>query len=590
MANSPSDSSSSFVLRSMGAVIAWTSHSALRRALVIVLIASAVLLPGLAGHGPTDEDEALFAQASKQMLESGDFVDIRFQDDPRHKKPIGIYWAQAASASFFGGADAEIWAYRLPSALAAILAALLTVWAARPLIGPRAAFLAGAMTAALLVLSFEARTAKTDAFLLAATVAAMGALARLWFGDKDDPKERGWNIFYFWTALAIGVLIKGPIIFMPVLGAIIWMALRERSVAGLGRLGTAWGLPWLLLLAAPWFVAIAAKTDGSFFTASVGGDLFGKVGEGKEKHWGPPGYHGAAFWGAFWPWTALALVAIPHVWNWRRAPETAFLLGWIVPAWVVFELVATKLPHYTLPTYPALCALVAAAALDGGVKAKGALFWIGAALWAAPALALPLFFGLGPTIIEGRLILAPMLGAAVTLLVLFAAWRWLMKGVWLGFIRASILGAGLLYFTAYQLSFPAMSPAWISGRLTEIAQPHRDCRLERGGSGSLASIGYSDPSLVFLAGTGVKLFSGGEGPNRGADFLAADPSALIWVEGRRLEPFLTAVAAREIDVAPIAETDGFQYSRGKFREFTLFGRADQAASNGCAATSDGDDA
>ena len=584
MATSASEKRNNALLRSMGAVIAWASASPIKRSLVVAIIAIALLAPGFASFSPTDRDEARFAQATKQMLETGEYVDIRFQEEARHKKPAGIYWAQAASASFFGGVEASIWAYRIPSLLAGIAAALLAAWAVRPLVGPRAAFLTGAMTAALLILSFEARTAKSDAFLLAAIIAAQGALARLWFGVRDDPREHGWNVFFFWTAIAVGVLIKGPVIFMPVGGTLLWMCLRERSLTGLGRLGASWGVPWLLLLAAPWFVAIAVKTSGAFFDESIGKDLLAKVANGKESHGAPPGAYLLAFWGTFWPWTALALLAIPHVWRWRRAPETAFLLGWIVPTWVAFELVATKLPHYVMPTYPALCALIAAAALDGGVKPKGPLFWIGAVLWAIPALALPIAFGLAPTITEGKLILAPMIAGGVSLLILFAAWRWLLKGVWIGFIRASIAGAALLYFTAYHLSFPEISRIWISPRLVEIAEPHRACRVANGGSGAFGSVGYNEPSLVFLAGTKTAFL----GPNDGAAFLAQDPGAVLWVESRHDAAFKAAMTAQGAAAQPLEETTGLQYNGGKDRSFTLYAQSGAAEFAGCPGA-DGDE-
>ena len=169
-----------FSASTLGTSLAWAGDRQWRRILLLLPICVAILAVGFWGHGPSDRDEARFAQASKQMLETGDYVDIRFQDDARHKKPAGIYWAQAASASLFGGAEAPIWAYRIPSVLGAILASLLTTWAMRPLIGGRAAFLAGAMTAGLLLLNVEARIAKTDAALLACIVAAQGPLPQVW--------------------------------------------------------------------------------------------------------------------------------------------------------------------------------------------------------------------------------------------------------------------------------------------------------------------------------------------------------------------------------------------------------------------------
>lgn len=578
MARSASKITGGRLSRGVGRITAWASSSAWRRGLVALLVAVALLAPGFDALGPTDRDEARFAQATKQMLETGDFIDIRLQEDARHKKPAGIYWLQAAAASAVAPIldvepeDAPIWAYRLPSLIGGVLASLLTIWAVRPLVGPRAAFVAGIMTAALALMSFEARTAKADAFLLAAIVAAMGALARLWFGRADDPKEHGWNVFFFWTALAIGVLIKGPIIFLPVGGALLWMCLRERSLSGLRWLGWSWGLPWFLLLALPWFIAIAVKSDGAFFAEAIGEDLGGKLTDGAEGHGAPPGTYLIAFWGTFWPWTALALMAAPHVWNWRRAPETAFLLGWILPTWVVFELVATKLPHYVLPTYPALCALVAAAALDGGAQPKGRLFWLGAVVWAIPAFGMPLVFGLAPSVIEGKLILPPMIGAGVALLVLIAAWRWLLRGVWIGFIRASIVGAGVLYATVYWLAFPAITPPWISERLSDIAAPYRACLGAPDAPAPLASVGYSEPSLVFLAGTETAFLDASAAARR----LAFEPTSLVWVESAHLEAFKAAqerlnwMTSGGVELASLAETTGFQYNGGDERAFTLF--------------------
>src|SRR4051812_2892704 len=88
------------------------------------LIALLAGLPGLIAVPPLDRDESRFAQATAQMLETGDFVVIRYQDSPRFKKPVGIHWLQALSVSAFSSPEArEIWAYRIPSLLGAMLAA-----------------------------------------------------------------------------------------------------------------------------------------------------------------------------------------------------------------------------------------------------------------------------------------------------------------------------------------------------------------------------------------------------------------------------------------------------------------------------------
>src|SRR6202043_2722812 len=83
-------------------------------------------LPGISAIPPLDRDEARFAQATRQMLETGDFLRIRFQDEARNKNPAGIYWLQSAAFSIFSTpASTAIWPYRLPSVVGALAAALL---------------------------------------------------------------------------------------------------------------------------------------------------------------------------------------------------------------------------------------------------------------------------------------------------------------------------------------------------------------------------------------------------------------------------------------------------------------------------------
>ena len=78
-----------------------------------------VALPGFFTLPPVDRDEVLFAQASRQMHASGDFIDIHFGDAVRYKKPVGIYWLQSVAATITGQPDA-IWTYRLVSLFGAL--------------------------------------------------------------------------------------------------------------------------------------------------------------------------------------------------------------------------------------------------------------------------------------------------------------------------------------------------------------------------------------------------------------------------------------------------------------------------------------
>src|SRR5260370_12167292 len=115
------------------------------------------------------------------MIESGDYVDIRFQDQVRYKNRVGIYWLRAGAvgaAEALGASDPRttIWLYRLPSLIGAVGAVLLTYWAALAFGTRRTAYLSALMLACSLLLGVEARLAKTDAMLLLTVVGALPAL------------------------------------------------------------------------------------------------------------------------------------------------------------------------------------------------------------------------------------------------------------------------------------------------------------------------------------------------------------------------------------------------------------------------------
>ena len=178
----------------------------------LIALCLALYLPGFVSLPVTDRDEARFAQATKQMLETGNYIDIRFQDDPRYKKPVGIYWLQALSvAQLSPGRLTEIWAYRVPSLIGIIAAVLLTWWAARPIFGRETALLAAILLAPAFTLGLEARIAKSDAVLLATIVLAQGALARLYLLGRARRRRMAGIAAIFWIALGLGILVKGPV-------------------------------------------------------------------------------------------------------------------------------------------------------------------------------------------------------------------------------------------------------------------------------------------------------------------------------------------------------------------------------------------
>src|SRR5437763_16955940 len=141
------------ITRDIGVLFGFATASHARAIVLLILLSLAAFLPGFFNIPPVDRDESRFAQATKQMIESGDYVDIRYQDEVRYKKPVGIYWLQAGAvkagqALGVPQALSTIWLYRIPSLIGAVLAVMLTYWAALAFVSRRAAVLAGLMVAA----------------------------------------------------------------------------------------------------------------------------------------------------------------------------------------------------------------------------------------------------------------------------------------------------------------------------------------------------------------------------------------------------------------------------------------------------------
>src|SRR6185312_2671207 len=178
----------------------------IRPYILLGLLALALDLPGIGALPVLDRDEARFAQATRQMLETGDFLRIRFQDEARNKKPAGIYWLQAASVAALSDAASDaIWPYRVPSLLGCVAAVLLAFGLGQGLVGRPAALISAGLLAATLELSVEAHIAKTDAVLLAASIAAQGVLGSIYRASRDsrDAPLR-WPLL-FWLAQAAAI-------------------------------------------------------------------------------------------------------------------------------------------------------------------------------------------------------------------------------------------------------------------------------------------------------------------------------------------------------------------------------------------------
>jgi len=547
------------------ALFDYAAGSHRRAAVVLVFVSLLAFLPGFFQIPPVDRDEAYFAQATKQMIETGDYVDIRYQDDVRYRKPVGIYWLQAAvvnTASALGLPNAveTIWLYRVPSLLGAIGAVLATYWCALAFVSRRGAVLSALMMLSSAILGVEARLAKTDAVLLFTVVAAMSVLARVYLAPRrGDPRPGVGLLAVFWTALAVGILIKGPLILMVVGLAAATLSILDRSARWLMALRPLPGIAWLFLLVLPWFIAIYARVGSQFLVASVGEDMLAKVASAQETHGAPPGLYVVLFFATFFPASMLAGLAAPAVWAVRREPAARFLLAWLVPSWIVFELVVTKLPHYVLPLYPAIAILIAGAVETKVLSrrpwvVRGVMWW-----FLVPAI-LSIVAVIAAIVMNRDLaLLAWPFFAAAIVCGLFAWQLYDDDGAERAFTRATAASV-LMAFGIYAVIVPSLTPAFPSVALAQVLHESA-CRHP-----VAASTGYEEPSLVFLAGTDTR-FTDADGA---ADFLRGGGCRFAFVDAPQAREFALRADAIGLRYDRGPRIEGYNISTGKPMTIAVF--------------------
>lgn len=533
-----------------------------RGPLFAALVALIAGLPGLPAMPPLDRDESRFAQATAQMLETDDLVVIRFQDQPRFKKPIGIHWLQAASVSVFSAPeDRGIWAYRLPSLLGAMLAAAACAWGAAALLGPRTGLLAGGILGATLLLSTEAFIAKTDAALCGFTTLAMAGLARIYAAHQAGGRIDRWSKLAFWVGLAMAVLIKGPVGLMVVALSIAALWLWDRKAPWLKDLGWSWGLILCAAIILPWATMITVATDGAFWSTAVNGDLAPKLAGGQETHGAPFGSYALAAFLLVFPATLLLPAGLVQGWTGRKEAGVRFALCWLIPTWLVFELLPTKLAHYTLPAVPALAMLMAAALrapLGRIARAIGAGLMVLAGLVLATGVVyLQVEYGdrsdLFWTVLTALLFLASGGVGAVLLMRRTAATALVAAGTLGVLAHAALVGVFV----------PRLEPLMLAPRL-ERALEQADLAPRAGAAGPVAVTGYAEPSMVFLLGTATELTD----PVGAAKAVAQGRPAVV--EGRRDAAFRAALGALGETARPAGVVEGFDYSDGDRERLMLY--------------------
>jgi len=482
-----------------------------------VLIALIALTSGLMGATRvpvTDIDEARFAQATRQMIESDDYVRIRVQDAERNRKPVGIYWLQAASVNAmkpFAERLNAIWPYRLPSALGLMLASLATLWAGTALFGPRTGIVGAAIFSVGLLAGVEGMLAKTDAMLVGFTTLAFAALTQLRVGTTRPRLVA----LAFWVAVGCGILIKGPLTPLAVGLTLIVLAIWERRTDWMKPLAF-WPGPLLALaITLPWLIAIGMATDGRFYADLLLREIGPKlVSGGDHRHGGIPGYYFVWLPLLIFPATYALPAAARLSWGAIRAPRDdtensafRFLIAWTGSIFLFFEILPAKLIHYTLPAYPAIALMCAAGlfamrgkrwrtAHPAGLVLFGVFGALIVALMAFVSTFMPGYLadaGLRRAVATA-LIGALTLGGAIAGLILFRRPT----------ARAAVLVACalILSFSLRERLLPEARTLFVSN---EAAATLTRARLMPSQDRNLWVVGYEQPSIIFMTRTSTRL-------------------------------------------------------------------------------------
>lgn len=338
----------------------------LRWWLIIAILACAALY--LAGNGRVplwDRDEAWYAQCSREMWETGDWVVPKFLGGLRTEKPVFVYWLQLGGYFLFGGPSE--FAVRFYASIAQTIVVALLGLGFWKLAGPMRGVWTAVIYGTCIMAIISAKMCLTDATLMVCLMSAQLILMYFYLHGF-----RWWGVFLMGIALGFGGLTKGPVALVPTLFTLIalgiidyrrWLPAVRPSRPQFWSAVFRWSLVvvvTLLIVAAvcaPWLITLHLR-EPRWLPATLN-MASQHVRTSLEGHTGPPGYYFALMWGTFFPWSVLIPTAIAIAWKQRHVPHTRFAIAAILGPWIFFEIMRTKLPHYVLPTYPFLAFLCA---------------------------------------------------------------------------------------------------------------------------------------------------------------------------------------------------------------------------------------
>ncbi len=530
--------------------------------------------------------------------------------DRLNKPPMIYWLQAGAAAAMTGADPMRdaIWMYRLPSVIAAIITVLVTWRLGSEMFAPRVGLLAGAMLAVCPLFAWEAHQARADHVLVACTTLAMWKLWRVWSRALAGARAP-WALCAMWVFVALAVYTKGPIGLVVVGLPASMLALRAPRAAialneaSKGLSGASAGAPaagerkrpqharyvfgfrsfrpllgalFVIAALAPWVFAVASRVGFGAYASLVADEVLGRGVSAKEGHVGPPGYHLVALVLLFWPGVMLTAAGVARAWRrgtvarrafdapqdplivramrstWRAitsrfsATPDAFLVAWIVPTWILLELYATKLPHYTMPLYPAI-AIASARAVAVYTRARKTPGSLALVFWCVQGAIVALGASVAAPWAAGRLAPIPTLeivtfgvaaiGAATLL------WRMFLAVRSRDLVRAQLLSIAvgvLVWIPLMRFAMPRFA-----GLTTRVVADACDAAP----GAPVAAIGFYEDSLDFLTRASIERIT----PEQQGEFWSAHPEAVAIISDGHL--------LKDHDV--LARVTGLEYARGR---------------------------
>ena len=312
----------------------------------LIFLILAGIFSGQNSIPPIDRDEARFAQASRQMVQSNDYVNIKFQDEIRAKKPIGIYWLQAFSTKVFG--SEEIGSFRVPSLISSLISILFVGFLTRLIFPLYQTIVVTLLFSSSITFMGEAHLAKTDATLLCLICIQQYYLLKLILDKKTSFRVKYLYPVIIWFSFSFGVLVKGPPSFAILIPTVILFCSFQKSIDLIRELKPIIGIIICALVILPWFFAIEEATQGVFLKKAFNEDFFSKLQSGQEGHGALPGTHLLILSVAIWPVATFLPCLILFCIENKNNIVVQFLISWILPFWIIIEIIPTKLFHYSL--------------------------------------------------------------------------------------------------------------------------------------------------------------------------------------------------------------------------------------------------